>query len=206
MIYLAISAVFSYLIGSISSAVIISKAFYGRDIRELGSKNAGATNALRSFGKKAGATVFLLDFSKGLISVAAARCLVHFLNAPYECILVAGFFAQLGHIFPLFFKFKGGKGVATAVGAAVGIMPAVAAALLALFALITAISKTVSLASGICAAVYPLLAYFWSVGNASANFVFAASCAVMIAVKHAPNFARLLDGEEKQISFKKSKD
>lgn len=206
MIYLAISAVFSYLLGSISSAVIISKAFFGKDIRELGSKNAGATNALRSFGKKAGAAVFLFDFSKGLVSVAAARCLVYFLNAPYECILVAGFFAQLGHIFPLFFKFKGGKGVATAVGAAIGIMPAVAIALLALFSVITATTKTVSLASGICAAVYPLAAYFWSGSNASANFVFAASCAVMIAVKHAPNFARLLDGEEKQISFKKFKN
>lgn len=203
MIFSVISAVFSYLLGSISPSVIISKAVYGKDIRELGSGNAGATNALRSFGKKAGTLVFFLDFSKGLIAVAGARCFVYFLNAPYECILVAGFFAQLGHVFPLFFKFRGGKGVATAAGAAFAVMPLVAAALLALFAVITVITKTVSLASGICAAVYPLLAYFWSGDNASANFVFAVSCAVMIVVKHAPNFARMLDGTEKKISFEK---
>lgn len=204
MNFLVICAVFSYLLGSISSAVIISKTLYGKDIRNYGSGNAGATNALRTFGKKAGALVFFIDFSKGLIAVAAARCLVYFLDAPYECILVAGFFAQLGHTLPVFFGFKGGKGVATAVGAAFAVMPLVALALLALFAVITAITKTVSLASGICAAAYPLLAYFWSGSNASANFVFAVSCAVMIAVKHAPNFARLLDGEEKKISFRKT--
>ncbi len=206
MIYLATSAIFSYLIGSISSAVIISKVFYGTDIRNTGSGNAGATNALRSFGKKAGAAVFLFDFSKGLICASAAKCLVYYLDAPYECVLTAGFFVQLGHVFPVFFKFKGGKGVATAAGAALAIMPAAAIALLGLFAVITAVTKTVSLASGICAAAYPLLALLWSGSNASANFVFAASCAVMIAVKHAPNFARLLDGKEKQISFKKAED
>ncbi len=206
MIYLTLSAVISYLIGSISSAVIISKVFYGTDIRNTGSGNAGATNALRTFGKKAGAAVFLFDFSKGLICTLAAKYLVNSLNAPYECVLIAGFFVQLGHVFPVFFKFKGGKGVATAAGAAFAIMPTAAIALLGLFSVITAVTKTVSLASGICAAVYPLLALLWSGANASANFVFAASCAVMIAVKHAPNFARLLDGEEKKISFKRKSE
>lgn len=206
MIYLILSAIISYLVGSISSAIIISKTFYDTDIRKTGSKNAGATNTLRAFGKKAGATVFIFDFSKGLLCALAAKYLVYFLNAPYECVLVAGFFVQLGHIFPLFFKFKGGKGVATAAGAALAIMPAAACILLGLFAVIIALTKTVSLASGICAAVYPLLALFRSGANASANFVFAATCAVMIAVKHAPNFARLLDGEEKKISFKRKKE
>ncbi len=206
MIYLILSAVISYLIGSISSAVIISKVFYGTDIRKTGSGNAGATNALRTFGKKAGAAVFLFDFSKGLVCTLAAKYLVNFLNAPYECVLIAGFFVQLGHVFPVFFKFKGGKGVATAAGAALAVMPTVTFALLGLFAVITAVTKTVSLASGICASVYPLLALLWSSSNASANFVFAASCAVMIAVKHAPNFARLLDGEEKKISFKRKNE
>lgn len=206
MIYLTLSAIFSYLVGSISSAVIISKAFYGSDIRKTGSGNAGATNALRSFGKKAGAAVFLFDFSKGLLCASAAKCLVYFLNAPYECVLISGFFVQLGHVFPVFFKFKGGKGVATAAGAALAIMPTAAVALLGLFAVITTVTKTVSLASGVCAAVYPLLALLWSGTNASANFVFAALCAIMITVKHAPNFARLLDGEEKKISFKRKNE
>lgn len=206
MIYLTLSAAISYLIGSISSAVIISKVFYGTDIRKTGSGNAGATNALRTFGKKVGAAVFLFDFSKGLICTLAAKSLVNFLNAPYECVLIAGFFVQLGHVFPVFFKFKGGKGVATAAGAAFAIMPTVTVALLGLFAALVALTKTVSLASVICAAVYPLLALLWGGANASANFVFAAACAVMIAVKHAPNFVRLLDGEEKKISFKRKNE
>lgn len=200
MLYLIAVSIFSYLIGSINASVIISKNYYKTDIREHGSKNAGATNMLRTFGKKAGAIVFFFDFSKGMIAVAVARCLVAFFDAPYECIFFAGFFAQFGHVFPIFFRFKGGKGVATAAGAAFGVMPIVAVILLALFAIIALITKTVSLASGVCAAVYPLLAYFLCGGNAEYNFAFAASCAVMIAVKHAPNIARLLDGNEKKIS------
>lgn len=200
MVYAVICALFAYFLGSVSTAVIVSKNFFGYDVRNYGSGNAGATNILRNFGKKAGAIVFFLDFSKGLIAVAVARIFVAFFDAPYECLLLAGFFAQFGHTFPLFFKFRGGKGVATAAGAALGIMPLVAAILLAAFAVIVLLTKTVSLASGICAAAYPLLAYFLGGGRAEYNFVFAVSCAVMIAVKHAPNIARLLDGEEKKIS------
>lgn len=200
MIYVILVSLFAYLIGSVSSAVIISKKLFKTDIRNHGSGNAGATNALRVFGKRAGVLVFLFDFSKGLLAVVGARCLVAFLNAPYECILFAGFFAQLGHTFPIFFKFRGGKGVATAAGAALGVMPVVALILLVLFAIIALLTKIVSLASGICAVTYPLLAYFIGGNNEGYKFVFAASCAVMIAVKHAPNIARLLDGKEKKIS------
>lgn len=200
VLFIIISSAFAYLIGSISTAVIVSRNLYDTDIRNHGSKNAGATNIYRTFGKRAGAVVFFLDFSKGFIAVAAARCLVAFLDAPYECILFAGFFSQLGHTFPIFFKFKGGKGVATAAGAAMGIMPLVALILLALFAIVVLLSKIVSLASGLCAVAYPLLAYFLSGSRGEYHFIFAAACAVMIAVKHAPNFRRLLDGEEKKIS------
>lgn len=200
IIYLIVVSLFAYLLGSISTAVIVSEKLYKTDIRECGSKNAGATNVLRTFGIKAGALVFLFDFLKGLISVLIARCFILFFNAPYESILFAGFFAQLGHVFPIFFKFRGGKGVATAAGAAFGVMPAVALILIALFAVIVLLTKLVSLASGICAAAYPILAYFMGGNNAGYKFVFAASCAVMIVVKHVPNIIRLLDGEEKKIS------
>lgn len=200
MQYIILISLFSYLLGSVSTAVIVSKALYKTDIRSHGSKNAGATNVLRTFGKKAGAVVFISDFSKGLLAVAAARCLVAFLNAPYESILFAGFFAQLGHIFPIFFKFKGGKGVATAAGAALGVMPLVAVILLVVFSILVLLSKIVSLASGVCAVAYPILAYFFGGNNFEYKFIFAVSCAVMIIVKHAPNIARLLDGEEKKIS------
>ena len=200
LFFITICSAVSYLIGSISSAVIISKCLYGSDIRDLGSGNAGATNTLRVFGKKAGAAVFFLDFSKGMIAAAGAKLLVILFDAPYECVLAAGFFAQFGHTLPVFFKFKGGKGVATAAGAAFAVMPLTAAILLLSFALIAAVSKTVSLASGICAGAYPLLAYFLSDENRELNFLFAAACSALILIKHTANFVRLLDGNERKFS------
>ena len=160
MFFIILISLLGYIIGSINSAVIISKKAYNSDIRDYGSKNAGATNMFRIFGKKAGAIVFIFDFLKGLIAVGIARFIIAFFDAPYECMLFAGFFAQLGHTFPLFFRFRGGKGVATAVGAAFGIMPLVAGILLFIFAVILSIAKTVSIASCVCAVAYPLLAYF----------------------------------------------
>lgn len=206
MLFLLLSAAVSYLTGSISSAVIISKIFYGTDIRSSGSGNAGATNALRVLGKKAGAAVFLFDFFKGILAVLFAKMLVTFFAADYICIPAAGFFVQLGHVFPIFFGFKGGKGVATAAGSAMAIMPLTALILLALFAAIVILSKTVSLASVICAAVYPLLAYFISDDNKTAHFIFAACCSALIIIKHSKNFALLLDGKENKISFKRKKE
>ncbi len=206
MFFLLLSAAIPYLTGSISSAVIISKIFYGKDIRNSGSGNAGATNALRVFGKKAGAAVFLFDFFKGMLAVFFAKILVTSFSADYLCIPIAGFFVQLGHIFPIFFGFKGGKGVATAAGSAMAIMPLVALILLVIFVIIAIITKTVSLASGICAAVYPLLAYFISDEYKTVHFIFAACCSVLIIIKHLSNFALLLDGKENKISFKKKKE
>ncbi len=198
MNFIVISIISAYLLGSISFAVIISKRLGGRDIRTVGSGNAGATNVLRTAGKKAALWVFLSDFAKGLIAVLIARVLIFFFNAPYECIYFAGFFVQFGHCFPIFFGFKGGKGVATAAGAAMGIMPAVAAALIALFAVIALVTKTASIASCICASVYPLLACFFA--DSRAGFVFSAACSVLIIIMHRSNIARLLDGEEKPVS------
>ena len=198
MIFVILSIGFAYFLGSISFAVIISKKLCGKDIRTLGSGNAGATNVLRSAGKKAALWVFLGDFAKGLLAVTAVRALVYFFDAPDECIYLAGFFVQLGHCFPIFFRFKGGKGVATAAGAAMGIMPAVGAVLIALFAVIALVTKTASVASCICASVYPLLAFFSA--KSTAGFVFSAACSVLIIIMHRSNIARLLDGEEKTIS------
>lgn len=199
IIYLIAISIFAYLFGSVNFAVIVSKKFFDADIRDHGSGNAGATNVMRTFGKKSGAVVFFLDFSKGLIAVAAAKCLVLFFNAPQECVFFAGFFAQLGHTFPLFFKFRGGKGVATAAGAALGIMPLTALILFAVFAVVLALSRTVSLASALCAVLYPVLAYFLNSGNKELFFAYAAACAVMIAVKHIPNIIRIIDGNENKI-------
>ena len=206
MLYLILCAVFSYLLGSISPSIIISKMLFGEDIRKTGSGNAGASNTVRVFGKKAGLLVFLLDFAKGFVAVMIARIIVVYFGGVYICIPVAGFFAQLGHIFPIFFGFKGGKGVATAVGSAMAVMPTVAVILLILFIIILVSSKTVALASGICAALYPLLAYFLSDENKTVHLIFAACCSAIIIIKHLDNFVRLLDGSEPKLSFGKKRD
>ena len=112
---------------------------------------------------------------------------------------MAGFFAQLGHILPVFHRFRGGKDVATAVGAAFAVMPLTAVVLLLLFGVMLWISKYVCVASGVCAAVYPVLAYFLSGNNAAANCLFAASCSMLILIRHLSNFERLRRGEEGKI-------
>ncbi len=206
MLYLILCAVFSYLLGSISPSIIISKMLFGEDNRKTGSGNAGASNTVRVFGKKAGLLVFILDFAKGFVAVMIARIIVQYFGGGYICIPVAGFFAQLGHIFPIFFGFRGGKGVATAVGSAMAVMPTVAIILLILFVIILVTSKTVALASGICAALYPLLAYFLSVENKTIHLIFAACCSAIIIIKHLDNFVRLLDGSEPKLSFGKKKE
>ena len=202
MKFIVLSSVLSYLIGSISFAVIFSKKLTGRDVRTAGSGNAGATNVLRTSGKKAAALVFLFDFIKGFIAVTLAKCFVSVFDAPYVCVYFAGFFAQLGHCFPVFFGFRGGKGVTTAAGAATAIMPAPAAVLIAIFALTALLTKTASIASCTSAVLYPLLAYFMTGSKNIFNFTFAAACSVLIIIMHGSNIARLLDGEEKPVSSK----
>ncbi len=199
MVYTLISVTIAYLLGSINPAIIFSRLIYGVDIRKEGSGNPGASNAVRVYGKKFGLAVFLCDVLKGLLAVLAARIIINTTDAAYSTILAAGFFAQLGHVLPVFHKFKGGKGVATAVGAALGVMPVTAAILLVLFGVILWASGYVSLASGICAAVYPLLAYFLSTANQIENCIFAASCAMLILLRHISNFDRLSRGEEGRI-------
>lgn len=203
MIYVILSSAFAYILGSFCSAVVVTKIAINKDIRTLASKNAGATNVMRVAGKKAAAIVFALDFMKGFAAVMLAKLLVLLLDAPYECVLASGFFAQLGHCFPVFFGFRGGKGVATAAGTAMAIVPLAAAILLLLFAVTVKLSGIVSVASGICAAVYPLLAYFLSSGNASAHFFFAACCSILILIMHLKNFAGIISGNENRINNKK---
>ncbi len=199
MIYIILSSVISYFIGCINPALLISKYVYDKDIRSEGSGNPGATNTARTFGKKAGLTVFIIDFIKGLVAVLIARIFVRFLNAPYESVLFAGFFVQTGHIFPVFYKFRGGKGVAAAAGAALGVVPLTAVIVLLVFTVVYLITKTVSVSSLLSAVCYPLVAYALGGNNSNLLFLFAASCSILIIVKHSQNIRRLLDGEEKPV-------
>lgn len=199
MIYIFICSVIGYLIGSINTAIIISKSFYGKDIRTLESCNPGATNMMRAFGKRAGLLVFAFDFSKGILSVIIADIFFLFLDAPFECVLFAGFFAVFGHIFPVFFGFRGGKGVATLAGSAFALMPIITLCLLVAFAVILALSRIVSLASGLCAAAFPIAAYFFAPSRNNEYFIFGCCCAALLIIRHIPNIVRIIDGEERKI-------
>lgn len=199
MLYTVFCSVIAYLIGSANTAIIISKSFYGKDIRTLKSRNPGATNMMRAFGKRAGLLVFVFDFIKGVLSVLIADLFFLFLDAPFETALFAGFFAVFGHIFPVYFGFRGGKGVATLAGAAFALMPLVTICLLAAFAVILAVSRIVSLASGICAAAFPIAAYFFASSHNNEFFIFGCCCAALLIIRHIPNIVRLIDGEERKI-------
>lgn len=198
MFYFIVSSAVSYIIGSVNFAIIFSSILHSEDIRKKGSGNPGATNMLRIYGKKAGITVFLCDFFKGIVAVMFAKMLISFLDAPYETVLFAGFFAQFGHIYPVFFGFRGGKGIATAAGAATALMPLAAIIMLAIFTTIVLSTKLVTLASGVCAALYPLLALNFGGEKSGYLFAFAASCSALALIKQLT----CLKAESKRIKQK----
>ncbi len=209
MIYVFLAALAAYLFGSLNFGVIVSKAAFKQDIREHGSKNAGTTNMLRVYGAKAALLVFLGDFLKGALAVLLARLAVRYLEAPSYAVAAALVCVVLGHIFPLYFKFKGGKGVAAALGASLLFMPWAALALLLIFIVTVALTRYVSLGSVIGAGLYPIAVYV--VGrlmkvsaDALLYDLFAAVLlAALVIVKHRENIARLFKGTEKKVSFKK---
>ena len=201
----------AYIIGSISSAVWIARTFHNIDIREHGSKNAGATNILRVLGTKAAIPVFLFDILKGILAVL----LVRFTNLEnnteayngYEIVL--GTCAVLGHIFPLFASFKGGKGVATIAGFLLAINPGSMALTLCVFAICLSITHYVSLSSIVGAISFPFIVIFlfgfWLRPEATTLTmkVFSVIAAGIIVTTHHKNIKRLLNGTESKISFKK---
>lgn len=208
-----LSCILGYLLGSLSFAVIISKCVYHQDIREFGSGNAGMTNVLRTFGKKAAAFTLLGDMAKGTAAVLLARVLFWAIaqtDAVYGAYLAA-IFALLGHLFPLFFKFKGGKGVAVAAGTIIGTEPWVVVALLLVFLIVVFTTRIVSLSSIIVAALYPLLTYlyYWLLPSGPIPWVCALLAAVMGAIvifMHRQNIQRLLHGTEYKFGQKKPEE
>ena len=202
----------SYLIGSVSSAVIISKLMSGKDIREEGSGNAGATNMLRVHGKGAGALTLVCDILKGVIAILLSMLFNMWLKsaAPESIFIgnlayIAGFFAVLGHDFPVFFKFRGGKGVATSLGVVLMLNWKIGLIVLALALSIMIVSRYVSLGSITAAVSYPILVIGFMVGSEKWNVFYILSAVLMALVlilKHHANISRLLKGEENKL-FKK---
>lgn len=199
----AIILVVAYLLGAIPFAVIVGRLFYHVDVRKHGSGNAGATNVMRVLGLTAGIAVLLLDGLKGVAAVLFAMQ-VHpeqLSATAYDWVLIgASFAAVLGHSYSPFLAFAGGKGVATAAGALLVVMPAVWPILLAVFVAVVAFGRMVSLGSVVVAGFYPVLVVFFY-GDRPAFIAFAFVAAALVLFRHRSNITRILHGEEAKISL-----
>ncbi len=205
----AILLVLAYLTGSIPSAVWVSKFVFGIDIREHGSGNAGATNTFRILGAKAGSAVMLMDMLKGFIAVKLAM-FSHFTPGydHYANLQVfLGFSAVLGHIFPIWAEFRGGKGIATLFGMILSINPYVAISLVGVFFLMLYTTKYVSLSSITASIAFPvLIVYIFNAQDHIGYRLFAIATAFLVVLTHHKNISRLINGNESKIAlFKKRK-
>jgi glycerol-3-phosphate acyltransferase PlsY len=212
---LIIVALLSYLIGSIPSSLWVGKIYKKIDLREHGSGNLGATNTFRILGWKAGVVVSLIDFFKGFVSVYyVSRIAFEIGNIPtvisvWETtifvMIFAGLFAVIGHMFPIYANFKGGKGVLTACGMLYGIEPISISLAFSLFFIILFTTRYVSLASMLSTTSYPLflilLRYGFGMDNIDGSLIVVSSIVVLIIiVKHKSNIERLLNGTESRIT------
>lgn len=212
--------VVSYLLGSIPTAVWTGKLLKGLDIREHGSGNAGATNTFRLLGWKPGSFVLIIDFLKGFVSSYYVVQLVDILNLSMgwfeggEHLIIlkiaAGFAAIIGHMYPIYAGFRGGKGVITAAGMLFGVEPVSVALALTLFVIVLLLSRYVSVASIFAAISYPIwvivLHFYWGMEASTFHLVVAFLIAFGIAYKHKANIKRLREGTENRISsFKPAK-
>ncbi len=231
MLYFALSAaltaLIAYLLGSVSFSILFTRLFdQKKDIRSMGSGNAGATNVLRSVGVKAAVFTFIFDFAKGVLSVFIGKMIFQYLAIPniagisdFELIqfgaYIAGFFCVMGHIFPLYFGFKGGKGVLTSWAIIALIDWRSFIAVIVVFIIVFLFSKIVSLASICAAASYPIctlvfnlgIAYLWqhsvTVWYVVITFLVGTLQAGILIWKHRSNIQRIRQGTEKKITIKK---
>ena len=201
-------ALAAYLLGSVPVGYVLVRLFLRQDIRTQGSGNIGATNVLRSGGKSLGAATFALDVVKGAAAVLLASLVATTMlpALPHRNVeALAALCAVIGHMFPVWLRFKGGKGVATGFGVFLVAAPLAALAAISLFALVFALSRYVSLASILGAASFPVFAWFTVSGQRPAFFI-AVQCivALLIIVKHHPNIRRLMAGNEHRFGTPKT--
>ncbi len=186
----------AYFMGSLSSAVIVSRLFHLPDPREQGSKNPGATNVLRLGGKKAAAVTLLGDTVKGLVPVLLAKAF----DADAFLVALVGLAAFFGHLYPVFFQFKGGKGVATALGVLSGFSWTIGLAALATWIAVAFVSRISSLAALVAAVLTPF--YVWFVTGSEQLIGASALMALFLIWRHRGNIERLLQGQEARIGRK----
>lgn len=199
----------AYLVGSISFSIIISKKMAGFDVREKGSGNAGATNMLRSVGKKAAALTLLGDALKGVVAILVAVIVGAIAKNADKALLVqiAGILVVVGHTFPIFFGFKGGKGVATSLGVLLMTNWKIGLICLVFALVLMALTKMVSMGSVGAAILFPVLVLFintnFIVTEGSGYFVYSVILAALVAFNHRSNIQRILNGTENKLSFSK---
>ena len=195
-------AIVAYLLGSVSFAVIVSRLFGLPDPRTYGSNNPGATNVLRSGNKLAAALTLLGDALKGWLAVALASRAAPILGLGEVHIAIAALFVFLGHLFPAFYQFKGGKGVATALGVLLALDWRVGVGAAVLWLVIFGLTRTSSLAALVATAVTPIAAYFFRGADFATGVILL--IALLVIWRHKENIARLLSGNEKEIAKSKS--
>lgn len=209
MVFNIITAIIAYLIGSVNFSVILSKKMAGFDVREKGSGNAGTTNMLRSVGKKAAALTLICDVLKGVVAILIAMFIGWAFKVENQSLLVqiAGIAVVLGHTFPIFFGFKGGKGVATSLGILIMSNWQIGLICLVFGVLLIALTRMVSLGSCAAAVLFPVLTLFitdnYIVSQGSGYLIYSIILAVIVLFNHRSNIKRIMAGKENRISFKK---
>ncbi len=213
MIVYIIMAIIAYLIGSINFSVILSKKMAGFDVREKGSGNAGSTNMLRSVGKKAAALTLICDILKGVVSIGIAILLGNVVdNMNREILLqIAGIAVVIGHTFPIFFGFRGGKGVATSLGVILMSNWQIGLICLVFALVLMVLTRMVSLGSCAAAVLFPVLTLFINTNytvlsdgkSGKVYFIYSVLLAIIVLFNHRSNIKRILNGTENKVGAKK---
>ena len=212
MIVYIIMAIIAYLIGSVNFSIIFSKRFAGFDVREKGSGNAGTTNMLRSVGKKAAVITLICDILKGVVSIGIAILLGNIPDLNKELLVqIAGVSVILGHTFPIFFGFKGGKGVATSLGVLLLSNWQIGLICLVFALVLMILTRMVSVGSCAAAVLFPVLTLFINENytvltegkTGSVYFIYSVILAVIVLFNHRSNIKRILNGTENKVNFKK---
>jgi glycerol-3-phosphate acyltransferase PlsY len=201
--------ILAYLIGSIPTSLIVSRTQFNIDIRDYGSGNAGATNTFRVLGSKWGTLVMIMDMLKGLIAVKLALLLPYYIDNEFQRTnfqIGLGLAAVLGHIFPIWAEFRGGKGVATLFGLIIAISPWTALSCIGVFLLVLYLTRFVSLSSILASMAFPVfILIVFNVDN-TAYRIFAIAVALLVIMTHQKNIGRLLSGSENKVPIFKNRD
>ena len=203
-----LAAAAANLLGSVSFAVVVSKGLYHQDVRQFGSGNAGMTNILRTYGKKAAALTLAGDFLKGIAAVVIGRLIFAAMGVTlFDGAYVGGLFAILGHLYPVYFGFRGGKGILTSIGIIAVINPLVFVGLLIIglpLIFLTKIVSVGSLAGAVCYPILTLLVDSFQGGISWLDFSFSVVIALLVIWMHRANIKRLLNGTENRFGGKKT--